>query len=90
MGSGAKIIYLTHKNVQYISCLIVILLIQNRVQCELQNEDETLIDELISRLSLRFFYLDTNFDGTNIKNPLVGYVDFSLNESINPAVTKYT
>ena len=44
MGSGDKIIYLTHKNMKYISCLIVILLIQNRVQCELQNEDETLID----------------------------------------------
>ena len=44
MGSGDKIIYLTRKNMKYISCLIVILLIQNRVQCELQNEDETLID----------------------------------------------
>ena len=44
MGSGDKIVYLTHKNMKHISCLIVILLIQNRVQCELQNEDETLID----------------------------------------------
>ena len=56
------------------------------VQCQ----DDTVMDELISKLSLRFFYLDTNFDGTNIQNPLVGYVDFSLYESLNPHETKLT
>ena len=44
MGSGDKIVYLTHKNMRYILCLLVILLLQHRVQCQVQNEDETLID----------------------------------------------
>ena len=49
-----------------------------------------MVDEKIGSLELRFAYLDTNFDGTNIETPLVGYVDYSLKESLNPSNTKYT
>ena len=45
---------------------------------------------MVDQLDLKFWYLDTNFDGTNIQNPLVGYVDFSLVESLNSQQTKFT
>ena len=45
---------------------------------------------MVDKLNLKFWYLDTNFDGTNIKDPLVGYVDFSLVESLNSQQTKFT
>ena len=45
-------------------------------------EDSTVIDAKIDNLELKFLYLDTNFDGTNIETPLVGYVNYSLQDTL--------
>ena len=36
--------------------------------------DKAQRDELIATLRVQFIYLETNFEGKNIENPLVGFL----------------
>ena len=39
-------------------------------------------DDLISKIRVQFIYLETNFDGQNIRNPLVSFLSDTLPVSL--------
>lgn len=52
--------------------------------------DEATIESTVDNLRVEFFYLNTNFDGSNIDTPLVNYLDFSLKNGLEYSRAKST
>ena len=53
-------------------------------------KDSATIRETVQKLKLNFFFLNTNFDGTNIDVPLVNYLDFSFHDGLEFEKRKIT
>lgn len=52
--------------------------------------DDATIEAAVENLRIEFFYLNTNFDGSNIETPLVNYLDFSLKNGLEYGRAKST
>lgn len=56
------------------------LLVKKCLGSNCKNDNE--IAETINNLVLEFFYLNTNFDGSNVETPILGYLDMLYKEGI--------
>ena len=52
--------------------------------------DEATIKSKIEELTVEVFFLNTNFDGTNIPQPLFNYLDFSFKNGLEYSREKRT
>ena len=46
-------------------------------------QDEATIQAKVNMLTIETFFLNTNFDGTNIEQPLFNYMDFSIQAGLD-------
>ena len=52
--------------------------------------DEAVIQNKVDDLQVEMFFLDTNFDGSNITEPLFSYLDFSMKQGMAYGTSKVT